>query len=223
MACPARHSFTLFLRDAQECVWSSRVWVPEGVGYESGSCHGAEPEYRKTFGRVFPDGVTAGNVGRALASYLRTLRFGDAPLDRYRTGDTTALSDQARRGLGLFRGKARCTACHVGPNLTDEGFHNTGVSWGSGDSGRYALTEREEDRGRFNTPSLRAAACTAPYMHDGSLPTLEAVLAFYVRGGNPNPNLDEDIRPLDLGPEERRSLLTFLRSLVAGDCGSRGQ
>lgn len=183
----------------------------------------ADAEYRKRFARVFPDGITAANVGRALASYLRTLRFGAAPLDRYRAGDTTALHDQARRGLALFRGKARCSTCHIGPNLTDEGFHNTGVSWGFGDAGRYPFTGREEDQGRFNTPSLRAAACTAPYMHDGSLRTLEDVLAFYVRGGNPNPNLDEDIGPLDLGPEERQSLLTFLRSLVAGECGSRGQ
>jgi cytochrome c peroxidase len=172
--------------------------------------------YRAAFLRAFRDGVTAANLARALASYVRSLRFGGAPIDRFRAGDTTVLSLQAQRGFRLFQGKAGCTGCHVGPNLTDEGFHNSGVSWGSPDRGRFGVTGEEADRGSFSTPSLRAIACTAPYMHDGSLPTLEAVVAFYDRGGTPNPELDETIRPLRLSGPEQADLVAFLEAMTAG-------
>jgi cytochrome c peroxidase len=169
---------------------------------------------------VFQDGVTSGNVARALASYLRTLRSGGAPVDRYRHGDSTALSAAAQRGLTLFLGPANCAACHVGPNFTDEQFHNTGVAWRSGisptDSGRAAITRAARDVGAFKTPTLREAACTAPYMHDGSLRTLEDVIDFYDRGGHANPHLDEEIRPLRLDAEEKGSLLALLRALGGG-------
>lgn len=168
--------------------------------------------YRRGFHRAFGRGVSADNVARALASYVRTLRVGGSPVDRFRAGDTTALSPEAQRGFRLFIGKANCTACHVGPNFTDEQFHNTGVSWGSGDLGRFAVTGLEADRGRFSTPTLREVACTAPYMHDGSVPTLEKVVEFYDRGATPNPNRDPEIQPLRLKNEERSALVAFLRS-----------
>ena len=177
-----------------------------------------ERRYRARFASAFGDGVTAGNVARALASYLRTLRFGGEALDRFRAGDTAALAPEARAGFRLFIGRANCAACHIGPNLTDEGFHNTGVSWGRGDVGRFALTQDERDRGRFNTPSLRAVACTAPYLHDGTVATLEDVVGFYDRGGGPNPNLDPEVRPLGLSAAERRALVAFLGSLTVGGC-----
>ncbi len=82
----------------------------------------------------------------------------------------------------LFTGKAGCSSCHVGPNFSDERFHNTGAGKG-GDAGRAAVTGLEEDRGAFKTPSLRDAARTTPYMHDGSLATLEDVIEFYNKGG----------------------------------------
>lgn len=180
----------------------------------------ADRFYRAEFRRVFQDGVTSGNVARALASYLRTLRSGGAPVDRYRHGDSTALSAAAQRGLTLFLGPANCAACHVGPNFTDEQFHNTGVAWRSGisptDSGRAAITRAARDVGAFKTPTLREAACTAPYMHDGSLRTLEDVIDFYDRGGHANPHLDEEIRPLRLDAEEKGSLLALLRALGGG-------
>ena len=178
----------------------------------------ARPDYRDGFRDAFGDpGVTPARVARALASYLRTLRSGDAPIDRFLSGDGTALSPEARRGLRLFTGRANCGVCHLAPLFTDHQFHNTGVSWGSGDVGRFRVTGKEADRGRFKTPSLRNVAMTAPYMHDGSLGTLEAVIEHYERGGTPNPRLDEEIRPLELTAVEKRQLLAFLESLTGRD------
>ena len=157
-------------------------------------------------------GVAAGTMSHALASFVRTLLSGDSPYDRYLEGDGSALTVEQRAGLKLFRGKAGCAACHVGPNLTDERFHNTGVGWGR-DEGRFAVTRREQDRGAFKTPSLREAARTPPYMHDGSLATIEDVIDFYDKGGKPNPALDPEIRELKLSSAEKAALAAFLRAL----------
>ena len=160
--------------------------------------------------------VSRAELAAALASYVRTILSGNAPLDRYLNGDREALSAEARRGLNLFRGKANCTACHVGPNFTDERFHNTGVAWREGqlrDPGRFAVTSNEADRGAFKTPTLREIARTPPYMHDGSIATLEDVIEFYNRGGNRNPHLDAELRSFELSGEEKQALLAFLRSL----------
>lgn len=173
-----------------------------------------DASYRAAFAAGFAEGASAANVGRALASYVRTLRSGNAPVDRYLFGDTSALQPEARAGMRLFIGRANCVACHAGSTFTDEQFHNTGVSWGSDDTGRHAVTRREADRGAFKTPSLRNVALTAPYMHDGSLATLEQVVEFYDGGGNPNPHLDTEIRPLHLAPAEKRQLLAFLHALT---------
>jgi len=169
--------------------------------------------YHAAFNTTFVDGVTAENVARALASYVRTIRSGDSPADRYQAGDQTALADDAKRGLALFRGKANCASCHLGPNLTDEGFHNTGVSLGV-DRGRLGVTGREEDRGKFKTPSLREVARTAPYMHDGSLASLDDVVDFYDGGGKPSSRLDPEVHPLGLSANEKHDLVAYLRSLT---------
>jgi len=116
----------------------------------------------------------------------------------------------------VFRGKGNCTSCHVGPNFTDERFHNTGIAWRDGslqDEGRSAVTGKLDDRGAFKTPTLREIARTAPYMHDGSLVSLEDVVEYYDRGGNANPALDSELRPLKLTASEKRSLVAFLRAL----------
>ena len=104
----------------------------------------------------------------------------------------TALSPLAQHGLRLFRGRARCARCHSGSNLTDEDFHNIGVSWAHRpyDAGRAVVTGVPEDTGKFKTPTLREIARTAPYMHDGSIASLEGVIEFYDRGGNDNPFRD---------------------------------
>jgi cytochrome c peroxidase len=176
-------------------------------------------QYRRLFRETFTTEVLSQeHVAHALAHFVRTLRSGDAPLDRYLLGEQTALDNAELRGRALFLGKAGCADCHSGPNFTDERFHNTGVAGPAGDPGRFAVTGEEGDRGRFKTPTLREVARTAPYMHDGSIPSLEEVIDFYDRGGGEDPNLSPDIPPLRLGSGEKADLLAFLRALApAGD------
>jgi cytochrome c peroxidase len=172
--------------------------------------------YRAEFEAAFGRAVSPTDLARALASYVRTILSGNSAFDRYVNGDRAALSDEARRGLEVFRGKGNCATCHGGPTLSDERFHNTGVAWRDSafqDPGRVAVTRNEDDRGAFRTPTLREVARTAPYMHDGSLPTLEAVVEYYDRGGNRAPRLDPEIRPLHLTNAEKLALLAFLSSL----------
>ncbi len=172
--------------------------------------------YSNLFQEAFGQEVNGGDLAKALASYVRTILSGNTPIDRYLNGDRNVLTELQRQGLLLFRGKASCIVCHVGPLFTDENFHNTGVAWRDGrllDEGRFAVTGKETDHGAFKTPTLREVARTAPYMHDGSITTLEEVLEFYDRGGNSNPYLDRRVRPLNLTSAEKGDLLAFLRAL----------
>ena len=173
-------------------------------------------EYSARFQTLFGRIPTHVDLATVLASYVRTILSGNSPFDRHMNGEPRALSEQALDGLRLFRGKGNCTACHVGPTVTDGDFHNTGVAWRGGellDQGRYQVTGKEEERGAFKTPTLRNVERTAPYMHDGSLATLEDVIEHYDRGGNPNPTLDTEIRPLQLTSDEKQALIAFLRAL----------
>jgi cytochrome c peroxidase len=161
-------------------------------------------------------GMKSADVTAALASFVRTIRSGDSRFDRYVAGRIESLSVLEKAGLQLFRGKGGCSACHIGPNFTDENFHNTGVAWRDDrltDEGRFAVSGASQDHGAFKTPTLREAARTAPYMHDGSLATLEDVVEFYSEGGRPNPNLDPQIRPRRFSVEEKRALIAFLKTL----------
>jgi cytochrome c peroxidase len=153
--------------------------------------------------------LTTAQVTAALASFVRTIRSGDSRFDRYTAGQFNALNNEEKAGLAIFRGKGNCSTCHPGPNFTDEQFHNTGVAWRDG-----ALADAGAGRGRFKTPTLREVARTAPYMHDGSLATLDDVVEFYSEGGRPNPNLDPEIRPRKFSAEEKRALRAFLRALT---------
>ncbi|HEY1861187.1 MAG TPA: cytochrome c peroxidase [Gemmataceae bacterium] len=176
----------------------------------------AHKEYKDQFDTAFTDGVTAANLGKALASFERVLLRGDSAIDRFRRkGDRAALTAEERHGLWLYESKGHCWKCHSGANFTDEQFHNTGVSWGKEplDLGRFAVTKRDADRGRFKTPTLRGVSKTAPYMHNGSVKTLEEVVDFYNRGGGENPNRDEALKPLDLTKEEMLDLIAFLKAL----------
>ncbi|MFG0333708.1 MAG: cytochrome-c peroxidase [Maioricimonas sp. JB049] len=168
--------------------------------------------YRRQFEEVFGSDVTAENIGRAIAAYERTILSGDAPYDRFREGDESALSEAAQRGMKLFFGKANCSACHAGSNFTDNAFHNIGVGMDQDepDRGRFVISSLGGDTGSFKTPTLREIARTAPYMHNGSLETLEEVVAYYSRGGHPNPYLDEELFPLNLTAEQQQDLVTFL-------------
>jgi cytochrome c peroxidase len=153
-------------------------------------------------------GITPNELAFALASYVRSILSGNSRFDRFVNGERRALSAEEQRGLQVFRGKGNCTACHVGPNFTDERTHNTGVAWRTGE-----LLDAGAGDGAFKTPTLREIARTAPYMHDGTLRTLPEVVDFYDRGGHTNPHLDDEIRPLRLTRDEKRALVAFLKTL----------
>lgn len=172
--------------------------------------------YAPYFLAAFGDSeVTIDRIVKAIASYERTVLSGNSPWDQFVDGNESALSESAKRGLTLFEGKARCTQCHVGFNLTDGIFHNLGVGMAAKepDLGRHIVTKEERDKGAFKTPTLRDIQRTAPYMHDGSVKTLEEVIALYDRGGEPNPWLDEKMLPLNLTEQEKADLLEYLKSL----------
>lgn len=172
----------------------------------------ADARYAAAFDASFAAPISGDRLVQAIATFVRGALSGSSPFDRFFAGDSTALSLAARRGYALFNSQARCGRCHAGPLFSDEDLHNTGVGWGR-DGGRFEVTGQPWDRGRFKTPSLRNVSLSAPYMHDGSLPTIEAVVEFYDRGGGRNPNLDSAIRPLRLSPEQRSDLVAFLRAL----------
>lgn len=174
--------------------------------------------YRKQFQDVFGAEVTSDGIAKAIASFERTVLSGDAPFDRFKAGDAKALSEAAERGRKVFFNKAQCSSCHTGANFTDGAFHNIGIGMDKEkpDEGRRTESKLEGDRGSFKTPTLREIARTAPYMHDGSLATLEEVVEYYDKGGTPNPQLDEAIFPLNLKEDEKRDLVTFLKEGLAG-------
>jgi cytochrome c peroxidase len=177
---------------------------------------GAVAAYQREFRTVFGTELNPDGVAKAIASYVRTIVSGNAPYDRFGAGDKTALTPAAQRGRALFEGKARCVACHVGFNFTDEGYRNIGVGMDkpNPDLGRYVVTQNEAEKGAFKTPSLRDVDRRGPYMHDGSEKTLEGVVAFYNRGGVKNPWLSQDIRPLGLSAGEQADLVAFLHALT---------
>jgi cytochrome c peroxidase len=173
--------------------------------------------YRKLFKQAFgEENITIDNVGRAIASFQRTVLSGNSPADRFDQGqEEGAISAEAQHGLLLFREKARCTKCHSGFNFTDEKFHNLGLGWDDNkvDLGRYMVTKIPEDIGAFKTSTLREIARSGPYTHDGRFKTLEEVVNFYNQGGVKNPHQDPLIIPLDLTDQEKHDLVAFLHTL----------
>ena len=171
------------------------------------------PFYREQFRGLFPDsGITPDNVAIAMAAFQRTLIVANTPFDRYAAGETGAIGPEAVRGLELFKGKAKCASCHDGPNLTDNSFHNIGID--NGDVGRAEVMEGETLAGAFKTPGLRNVTLTAPYMHDGSLPSLEAVVRHYNQGVKRNGKFDPNLPPLNLSEREISQLIAFLATLT---------
>jgi cytochrome c peroxidase len=189
----------------------------------------SDPEYHHLFRVALNSRPSATGMAMALAAYQRTLISGKSRFDRFiSNNDTANFSASELDGLLLFEKKAACSNCHqlrppVGHRtsavrlFTDFRFHNLGIGYVDGrfaDIGRYRASGIGNDLGAFRTPSLRNVAVTAPYMHDGSLATLEDVIDFYDAGGRPNPNLSPLIRPLFLDDYERAALVAFLRTLT---------
>lgn len=170
------------------------------------------PYYSKTFKKLYPDGVTAENVGTAIGAFARSIITRNSPFDRYILGDDSAMNTKALRGLMLFVGKGRCAACHDGVNFTDDSFHNTGLE--TDDIGRASFEKGEHFKFAFKTPGLRNTVLTGPYMHDGSIKTLREIVEFYNKGGMRKEGIDPEIKPLNLSDEEIDELLAFLEALT---------
>ena len=172
--------------------------------------------YRLLFRSAFgSDELSIDHVAKALATYERTVLSGNSPYDRWKNGRKNAMTAQQIRGKDLFFGKARCDACHEGINFTTNAYHNLGIGTDkpNPDEGRFVVTHNPADWGAFKTPTLREIARTAPYMHDGSLKTLDEVVEFYNKGGIENKNLDKTVRALKLTEQEKKELVAFLQAL----------
>ena len=209
--------------------------------------------YRLQFEEIFEDGTTIQNVGKAIATFERTLvtlpsaydlyepvlslrkAFGedlddlealkeDDPVlfenytSKLKQSQSNPMSESARRGREIFfTTKGRCSACHVGANLADEKYHNLGVGMEADepDLGRFAVTKQQVDRGAFKTPTIRNVTLTGPYMHDGSMETLEEVVEWYAKGGFPNPTLSKDVKKLDLTVQDKNDLVAFMKACTS--------
>lgn len=205
----------------------------------------AVPEYVEAFKKAFGTWPNINDAWWAIAAFERTIVSDSkkVPFDRYMNGDKSAISDAAKRGFELFKGKANCMACHNGPLLSDQEFHNLGVLLNSvfkqdplyqitfryevyakgvseptyrsadNDLGYYFVTKNPKDKGKFRTPTLRELKYTGPYMHDGVFDTLEQVVEFYDKGGGDDPNKDPLLKPLHLSVSEKKDLVEFLNTL----------
>ena len=207
-----------------------------------------EPRYRALFAAAFPgqrEPVSLDHIVKAIASFQRTLISGRSPYDAYKQGQRTAITAAARRGEALFfREKTECFHCHGGFNFTgtvnyvgkgfvEVEFHNTGLynidgqgAYPAPNTGVHAVSNDPLDMGKFKAPTLRNVAVTAPYMHDGSVATLEAAIEHYNAGGRTlaagphagvgaaSPLKSEFLKPMELTTQEKRDLVAFLRSLT---------
>lgn len=174
-----------------------------------------DERYRQMFQQVFGTVPTTRDAIRALATFCRVLISGNSRYDRYRRGDSNALTDAEKRGMELFFShRTNCSGCHSGPNFTDNDYHSIGIHTHYYDRGRYYVTGNEGDIGKFKTPTLRNVALTAPYMNDGTMATLDDVLEHYNTGGKPFINKDPRIRPLGLDRLELGDLRAFLQALT---------
>jgi len=175
------------------------------------------PGYRDRFQKVFGTGVTKEGFAKAIAAFERTVLSGDSAYDRFTAGDQGALNEAQKRGLKLFR-KSGCAGCHAPPLLSTYEFHNAGVDAHKPkpDDGRKTVTKKDEDAGAFRVPSLRDAAKTAPYFHDGSAKTLAEAVALMAAGGKDNPHLSADfdrVRRAKLTEQDRKDLVEFIEAL----------
>ncbi len=175
------------------------------------------PGYRTAFAAAFPGKpITLDTMVKAIATYERTVISAAAPFDRWVNGDSKAVSESAKRGFKVFNTKAGCASCHSGWRFTDDGFHDIGL--GDDDMGRAkimpGLTILEH---AFKTPTLRNIAERPPYMHDGSIATLEAVIDHYDRGYIDRPSLSPEIRQEKLTAQDKTDLIAFMRSLSSND------
>jgi cytochrome c peroxidase len=200
------------------------------------------PEYVEAFKNAFGGDVTRERVAMAIAAFERTLVSKNAPIDAYLRGERRALSTEAQKGYSIFIGKGKCAECHYGSHLSDDSFHALNVPENpehekdpritatrrfvakiyhyadyknlKEDLGRYLITKNKKDWKAFRTPTLREVSKTAPYMHNGIFATLDEVIDFFSKGGGRENSV---LKSLDLKPEEKLSLKTFLVDALSGE------
>ena len=176
-------------------------------------------EYNKLFQAAFPedkDPVRAENIGKAIATYERTVVSGEAPFDKWIKGDDNAITDSAKRGFVIFNKKANCAACHSGWRFSDGSFHDIGIN--DKDIGRGAhVPNVKAMQHAFKTVGLRNIDRRGPYMHNGSIETLMDVVEHYDNGFVKRDSLSDEIKPLNLTKEEKVDLVAFLKTLTSDD------
>lgn len=175
----------------------------------------ANGDYFRLFNTAFNEAPSADRIAQSLAAYERQIFSSESPFDKWVAGDESAMRPDAKIGFLLFAGKANCAKCHLGPNFTDNKFHNLGVGMDKPlpDLGRFLISTKPGDKGAFKTPNLRESALIGPYFHDGSARTLEDVIDFYAKGGLQNPWISPLMVEVKLSAEEKASLIKFLESL----------
>ncbi|MCD4667923.1 MAG: c-type cytochrome [Sulfurimonas sp.] len=182
--------------------------------------------YQKLFKKAYPKSggvITKDYLAKAIATFERTVVSTEAPFDRYVKGDKKAISEKAKKGFALFKGKAKCTTCHDGFNFTDGSFHNVGLNDGEltgAELGRYNVKGRAGWYGVMKTPTLRDITKSYPYMHDGSVKTLEEATEICANGGRYEHNVKNkslDIKDRGLNKTEINQLVSFMKSLTGPD------
>ena len=189
----------------------------------------ALPGYQSQFMAEFGGGATGDRIVQALASFVRTLHAGDTDWDRHPQDETGLASSDVGQGFKVFTEVAKCSLCHAPPAFTDFDFHNVGIGFdtekpdlgrgkhltdAAAKAGTPAPAEAAKLSGAFKTPTLRGIGLTGPYFHDGRAGTLEEAVDLMLKGGVPNPGLDEKLKPATLTAQQREQLLAFLRALT---------
>ena len=178
-------------------------------------------QYLYFFDKIYGEKPSRENIAKALAAFERTLETSDTPFDAYmQNNDTSGFGSSEQRGQDIFNSKGKCFDCHFGPDFTGDQFRNIGLFNGKelNDSGRFIMTRKMSDLGRFKTPGLRNISLTAPYMHNGMHKTLREVIDYYNAPDNfikNSVNRDSLLKkPLNLTAAEKKDLENFLLSLT---------
>jgi len=220
-----------FMRDGGVPILEAQVLAPLSDDHEmnihlDSAVHrlALNPDYRRLAMLAYNREFDASVLVRAIASYERTLISSNSAYDHYTFLSTTnALTESQKRGMSLFMGDAQCAACHAGTHFTDGSFASNGLYLSYEDVGRQRITGKMADNGKFKVPSLRNVSRTAPYMHNGSLATLEEVIDHYNSGGKEHRNKSDLIRPLHLSQKDKDDIIAFLHALTDEDFVSNKQ
>ena len=172
-------------------------------------------EYKPLFAAAFPnEAMSAKTLAKAIATFERTVVSERAPFDLWIEGNEKAISEEAKRGFALFNTKAQCSSCHEGWSFTNEGFQDIGLPSEDVGRGKF-LPDVVKMQHAFKTPGLREIARRGPYMHDGSIATLEQVVDHYDAGGVERPSRSDLMKPLGLTAQEKADLVAFLKTLTS--------